>query len=64
MLSDKPMITVKELEKRYHISHDKAYSLIHNKDFPSLKINGRYYVRVDLLIKWEERQIAIQHKCA
>lgn len=58
------LLTMKDLMKRYRISQDKAYELIHNKDFPSFKIKGRYYVRADLLLKWEDNLIVLKRKSA
>lgn len=38
------MLSTKELQTELRIGRDKAYALMHNSAFPSLKIGGRYYV--------------------
>lgn len=47
------LLTVKELQSVLHIGRDKAYALMHSKGgFPSMKMNGTYYVSVTALEKW------------
>lgn len=48
----KMLLTVKELQKNLNIGRDKAYSLMHAKSFPSIKIGGRYYVQELALQEW------------
>lgn len=38
---------------------DKAYQLMHNHAFPSMKLGGRYYVTPEAFEKWLHRQ---EHK--
>ena len=38
------LLTVKDLMKLLNIGRDFAYRLMHAKDFPSIKFNGRYVV--------------------
>lgn len=55
---DKTILTRNDLKERYKIGNAKASLLIHTKGFPSFKINGRYYVRLDKLIEYEEKAIS------
>ena len=46
------LLKTKELQDVLKIGRDKAYSLMHAKSFPSIKIGGQYYVSEDELQKW------------
>lgn len=46
------LLTVKELQQLLNIGRDKAYSLMHAKTFPSMRIGGRYYVHEPALQEW------------
>lgn len=46
------LLSTKELQTELRIGRDKAYALMHNSAFPSLKIGGRYYVPEDELQQW------------
>lgn len=49
------LLDVKQLKNRLNVSRDVAYSLVHAKGFPSIKIGGRYYVSEDALKKWLDK---------
>ncbi len=49
-------LRIKDLKERYNISSSAAYTLVRRKDFPALFLAGRFYIREDALIKWEEKQ--------
>ena len=57
------LLSVKELQKRLNVSRDLAYSLMHAKGFPSIKIGCRYFVTEEALVKWltknEGREIVL-----
>ncbi len=46
------LLRTRELQDTLKIGRDKAYSLMHSKSFPSIKIGGQYYVSEDELQKW------------
>ena len=48
------MLTVKELQAQLKIGRDTAYALMHSRNFPSIKLGGRYYVTQAALDKWLE----------
>lgn len=48
---DNRFYMVKDLQKM-GLGRDKAYGLMHNKAFPSIKIGGRFYVSHDSLMQW------------
>lgn len=49
------LLQTKELQSRLRIGRDKAYALMHAKNFPSIKMGGRYYIEEDELAKWLKR---------
>ena len=49
------LLRTKDLQQKLNIGRDKAYSLMHSKGFPSMKIGGTYFVSSDELQKWVER---------
>ena len=51
------LLTVKDIKTRYRIGNDKAYALMHCKDFPSFVIMGKYYVNANELEKYEKRKM-------
>ena len=57
------LLSVKELQKQLNVSRDLAYSLMHAKGFPSIKIGCRYFISEEALIKWlsknEGREIVL-----
>ena len=50
------LMTVKELQEYLQCSPNVAYSTVHQKNFPSLKIGGQFFVVKDKLPEWIERQ--------
>lgn len=46
------LLSVNQLKTRLNVSRDLAYSLVHAKGFPAIKIGGRYYVSEEALKKW------------
>lgn len=46
------LLDVKQLRHKLNVSRDTAYSLVHAKGFPAIKIGGRYYVSEEALKKW------------
>lgn len=56
-MTDLPeLMTVKELQNYLHIGKDKAYELVKDKSFPSLRIGGRYYVLKSEFAEWLHKQ--------
>ena len=47
-------INVPALSKLFGISQSSCYELMHEKDFPSLRIGSRIVVPRDKLIEWIE----------
>lgn len=56
------LMTVEDLQVRYGIGKNKAYSLIKCKDFPAFQLYGRYYIRRDQLDQWELRAMKTKTK--
>ena len=55
---DLPMfINVPALSKLFGISQSSCYELMHEKDFPSLRIGSRIVVPRDKLIEWIEARV-------
>lgn len=48
----KMMLTVKDLQELLNIGRDKAYSLMHSKSFPSMRLGRKYYVQEQALQEW------------
>lgn len=46
------LLTVKDLQKLLNIGRDKAYSLMHSKSFPSMRLGRSYYVQEQALQEW------------
>lgn len=51
------MLSVPQLGKALGISRAGAYSLVKQKDFPSLTIGGRILIPKDKLIAWIEKNV-------
>lgn len=49
------LLNVQDLQILLQIGRDKAYSLMHAKGFPAIKIGGRYYVAQEELRKWLDK---------
>ena len=50
-------INVPALSKLFGISQSSCYELMHEKDFPSLRIGSRIDVPRDKLIEWIEARV-------
>lgn len=50
------LLTVPELQEYLKCKKDLAYKVVHQKDFPSFKVGGKYYVNKDKLPDWIDRQ--------
>ena len=50
-------INVPALSKLFGISQSSCYELMHEKDFPSLRIGSRIVVPRDKLIEWIEARV-------
>lgn len=50
------LINIKELCSYFDVSEKTAYILVKDRDFPSVKIGGKYRVIVDELPGWLEKQ--------
>lgn len=48
------LLKVKDLKDRYGIGNEAAYALVRRKDFPAFYFSGKFFIREDLLLKWEE----------
>jgi len=46
------LLTVKDLQELLNIGRDKAYSLMHSKSFPSMRLGRKYYVQEQALQEW------------
>lgn len=46
------MLTVKDLQELLNIGRDKAYSLMHSKSFPSMRLGRKYYVQEQAIQEW------------
>ena len=46
------LLTYKDLQEILHVGKGRAYELLHSSCFPTIKINGRYYVNSRHLSKW------------
>lgn len=49
------VMDVKGLQVALGIGRDTAYSLMHSKGFPSIRIGGHYVVGKDALMMWLKR---------
>ena len=55
-MNAKLLYNVSELRDVLGIGKGLAYKLLARDDFPKLVINGRYYIPVDKLHRWIERE--------
>ena len=49
---ERKLLYVKDVQELLGIGRDKAYSLMHNKAFPSMQIGKRYAVNIDAFERW------------
>ena len=54
--TDKLLYNVSELRQVLGIGKNLAYQLLARDDFPKIIIHGRYYIPVEKLQKWIDRQ--------
>lgn len=54
--SDRLLYSVSEMRKVLGVGKNLAYKLLERNDFPKLVINGRYYIPVDKLKKWIDKE--------
>ena len=52
----KLLYNVKEMRQALGIGKNSAYDLLKRNDFPKIIINGRYYIPVDKLKKWIDKE--------
>ena len=50
------MLSVTELQEHLGIGRDEAYRLVKRKDFPSMKLGGKYKIFADRLKDWVLKQ--------
>ena len=50
------LYNVTEMREALGIGKGLAYKLLSRDDFPKIVINGRYYIPVDKLKRWIDRQ--------
>lgn len=49
------LLSTKDLQMKLKIGRDKAYALMHASAFPSMKLEGRYYVVEKEVDDWLKR---------
>ena len=54
------MISVKELQERFHIGKNQAYQLVNRPDFPKIKIGRKLMIPEEELSKWITRNAYCQ----
>ena len=52
MIDNRRLISVPEFARYFNIGRCKAYSLVKQPDFPSIKIGQKILIDTDLLEKW------------
>ena len=50
-------MTIKEVQDTLKISRTTAYDLLHQKGFPSIKINNTYRVPKDSFVEWCKKNV-------
>lgn len=53
---DRLLYNVSEMRQALGVGKNLAYQLLARDDFPKIVINGRYYIPVEKLQKWIDRQ--------
>ena len=51
-LNDERVLTTRQLMAKLHIGKDKAYALMRNKSFPSIKLGKTYIITQESLDSW------------
>ncbi len=52
---DKYVMTVADVQKALGLGRDKTYSLFRQKSFPSVQIDGRYFITKKAFENWLDR---------
>jgi excisionase family DNA binding protein len=56
------LYNIKQLCEYFDISETTAYTLVHRRDFPSVKIGGKFRIIVDKLPEWLEKKSKTEKK--
>lgn len=56
-MQDKKLITVKEFASEYSLGMNKAYEIVHAKDFPMIKFGTKILIIKDKIEEWLENNI-------
>ena len=57
------LLSVADVQKILGIGKTKAYSLFGQKDFPSFRIDNRYYVKKEKFEKWIDEITLLPNRC-
>lgn len=57
------LLSVADVQKILGIGKTKAYYLFDQKDFPSFRIGGRYYVKKERFEKWIDDIMLLPNRC-
>lgn len=49
---NKEILTVKDIKNSLGCGINRAYDIIHQEDFPKIKIGNRYYIPKEEYYKW------------
>lgn len=47
-------LRTKDLQEVLHVGRNRAYDLMRSDGFPSFKIGGNYFVKLDDVLKWAD----------
>ena len=56
-MQNKKLITVKEFASEYGLGMNKAYEIVHAKDFPMIKVGTKILIIKDRVEEWLENNI-------
>ena len=56
-MQNKKLITVREFASEYSIGTNKAYEMVHSKDFPMVKLGRKILIIKDRVEEWLENNI-------
>ena len=56
-MQNKKLITVREFASEYSIGTNKAYEMVHSKDFPMVKLGRKILIIKDRVDEWLENNI-------
>ena len=60
---EKILYTIQEVQDVLGIGRNLAYKLLHLRGFPSININGRYFVPKEKLETWVKANIGKHFEC-